>query len=117
MGEPFSDEAWKADHAFLQRVARGLLRDAHEAEDLAQDVLLASWRHRSRGVRSRNWLVGVARNLAVNRLRQRGRAPFLERGRFATDAAAEPALPHRNEGIRELVVAAVAGLREPYRTT
>ena len=61
-------EARLAQAGWLRRFARALLGNAVDAEDLAQDTLVAAWRQPSRGG-GRAWLSTVARNLAVDRFR------------------------------------------------
>jgi RNA polymerase sigma-70 factor, ECF subfamily len=59
----------------LRRYARGLLRDAEDADDLVQDVLervLGRWHLRHSGS-LRAWVFSILHNLAVDRLRQRAR--------------------------------------------
>src|SRR5262245_24180371 len=110
------DEAWQADHAFLQRIARGLLRDIHEAEDLTQEVWLASLRKDSSRSPPRQFLVGLARNIAVDRYRRQSRRFDLERGQSLPEGVPAPPALLERESDRHLVASAVAGLREPYRT-
>lgn len=59
----------------LRRYARALLRDRDDADDLVQDVLeraVARW-HLRQGASPRPWLFAILHNLAIDRLRQRGR--------------------------------------------
>ncbi len=52
------------------RVAHLLLNDRHEAEDVSQEAFLRYWQH-GRGVeRPKEWLLAVARNACVDRLRR-----------------------------------------------
>jgi RNA polymerase sigma-70 factor (ECF subfamily) len=66
----------------LQRFAERLLRDPSEAEDVVQETFLRLWqraREYSPSARVTTWLHRIAHNLAVDRLRGRGRAaPFEE---------------------------------------
>jgi RNA polymerase sigma-70 factor, ECF subfamily len=59
------------------RVARGVLRNTADAEDVAQEALLRAYRHFDR-LRDRNrfraWLVRIAFRLALDRLRSRKRS-------------------------------------------
>lgn len=60
----------------LRRYARALLRDRDAADDLVQDVLeraIARWHQRQRLSSLRAWLFAILHNLAMDRLRQRGR--------------------------------------------
>jgi len=59
------------------RVARGVLRNTADAEDVAQEALLRAYRHFDR-LRNRNrfraWLVRIAFRLALDRLRSKKRS-------------------------------------------
>ena len=59
------------------RVARGVLRNTADAEDVAQEALLRAYRHFDR-LRDRNrfraWLVRITFRLALDRLRSRKRS-------------------------------------------
>jgi RNA polymerase sigma-70 factor (ECF subfamily) len=65
--------------AFLVRVCRSMSASEAEAEDLAQDVLLRSYRAIDGfdGSHPRAWLYRIARNCAINRTRRRGRVEFV----------------------------------------
>src|SRR5215471_3367888 len=61
--EPRSPEELLADDAFLRRLARLLVNDAHAAEDAAQTTwTLALSRGRRASVPLRPWLASVLRN-------------------------------------------------------
>jgi RNA polymerase sigma-70 factor (ECF subfamily) len=58
-----------------------LTRDAHEAEDIVQETFLRLWQRASEyspKARVTTWLHRIAHNLAVDRLRVRGRWQMLE---------------------------------------
>lgn len=59
-------------HRLVYRVAHLLLRDSHEAEDVAQETFMRFLEHGAKVRGEREWLVAVARNAALDRLR-RGR--------------------------------------------
>ncbi|MEU6340048.1 sigma-70 family RNA polymerase sigma factor [Streptomyces sp. NPDC046977] len=63
-----------ADHGKpLLAYAERLLRDRHMAEDVVQETLIRAWHHTDRLYGSegsvRGWLLTVARNLAIDRIR------------------------------------------------
>ena len=103
--------------AFLRALARGMLRDHQEAEDVVQDAFAAALdkepadRH---GVRA--WLAGVVRNLARGSLRARRRRVRRER------VAARPQTTTPTDEVAERVevqrrlAEAVSQLPEPGRT-
>jgi RNA polymerase sigma factor (sigma-70 family) len=122
-GEPAAVRTLLADR--LPRIlalARRMLADAAEAEDVAQEVFLRTWRQAPRwrpGVaRLDTWMHKVALNLCYDRLRRRREAsmaeppevadlgPAPDRGLHAADVGAVveralAALPHRQ---REAIV-------------
>src|SRR5262245_5991403 len=118
MEAPLVPEVLLQHGQFVRALARSLLRDAHAAEDVAQET----WaRYLERGPTAgsgvRRWLAVVARNLAANL----GRG---ERRREARDreAARPEALPPAQEELEHAellgaVVEAVLALEEPYRET
>jgi RNA polymerase sigma-70 factor (ECF subfamily) len=70
-----SQSGWRFRLAVLQhhktvyRVCHGLLRDAHEAEDVTQETFLRYWQLSGEVRGARGWLVTVARNKCLDRLR------------------------------------------------
>lgn len=58
----------------VHNYARGILRDAEGAKDVAQECLIRLWRHREQiepGAGCRSWLLRSAHNLCIDRLRRR----------------------------------------------
>ncbi|MHC4471168.1 MAG: RNA polymerase sigma factor [Planctomycetota bacterium] len=112
------DEELLAHAGFLRALALGLLGDAHQAEDVAQEALVVGLENGAsarRGLRA--WLAGVTRNLALMRRRaetrrRRHEAAAVQMGKMDSpdDLAA------RLETQRRLVEA-VQELREPYQST
>lgn len=66
----------------LLALARRMLTDSVEAEDVAQEVFLRIWRHagawRPGGARFDTWMHRVALNLCYDRLRRRREQPMAE---------------------------------------
>lgn len=105
------------DVGWVRALARGLVRDPHAAEDLAQETWLAGLRSpgAARGG-LRAWLGGVARILAQRRLRRpEARATGLMED--AVEHGATPAELLAQADFQRRVLAAVTALDEPYRTT
>lgn len=79
-------------------LALSLLRDAHEAQDVAQDVYVRVWEsapaYRPQGS-PMAWLLTVARNLARSRLRRSGRQIALDEEAWNAIPAAVPDLEDR----------------------
>ncbi len=96
-------------------LALSLLHNAHEAQDVAQDVFVRVWEsapaYRPQGS-PMAWLLTIARNLALARLRRSGRQVELDREEW-------DAIPARDPGIspedRQLLQQALAGLGEEER--
>lgn len=78
----------------LLRFAERLLRDASEAEDVVQETFLRLWQRAgeySPAARVTTWLHRIAHNLAVDRLRVRGRSVALDEEELPVSAP-QPAL-------------------------
>jgi RNA polymerase sigma-70 factor (ECF subfamily) len=112
--ETIAGEGWLRHAAALRRLAASLLGDEHEADDLVQETWL-----RARGsdaALSAGWFRTVVRNLARDRMRERGR-----RRQNEQDAARPERMPSESQVAERLEVARrvaveVARLAEPYRT-
>lgn len=71
-----STPAWRYRLAVVQhyrvvyRTARALLRDPAEAEDVTQEAFVRFWRHGASVLKPREWLLKVARNACLDRLRR-----------------------------------------------
>jgi len=103
--------------AWIAALARSLVSDAQQAEDLEQETWLVALQHRPGAGRSlRRWTAKVMRNLA----RQRYRASVRRRDREARleRSSSEPPAADWVErlAIHRAVVDAVQELGEPYRT-
>ena len=102
---------------FVRRIARGLLHDAHLADDVCQATLAEALERPPPDARNlKSWLGVVARNIA---LRRRWRAR-LRKERERRSARPEASAP-LDEAVAEMelvrrIAAEVAALDEPYRT-
>ncbi|MEM7205946.1 MAG: RNA polymerase sigma factor [Planctomycetota bacterium] len=116
MQDSLESDRLLAETDWLRGLARSLV-DEDSADDLLQETLLvALHRDRTRTGRLRPWLAGIARKLALGRVRARAR----ERRRVERCAVAEPE-PGAADAVLEVaarrrVVAAVTALDEPYRS-
>jgi len=114
MTEP-SAEALLEHAGFLRGLARSLLFDEGQAEDVVQETYLAALRRPPPAGGARSWLAAVTRNLAHKRRVKEGR---LRRREGA--AARADALPSTDDVVgklelHRLLVDAVHRLDEPYR--
>src|SRR5688572_3217479 len=109
-------EAWIEHADWIRGLARALVQDQHEAEDLAQEAWLAALDgQRSGEGPSRGWYVAVLRNLARARLRgARRRVAREEAVARPEQVSGEHTAIDRLE-IHERLVAAVRALDQPYR--
>lgn len=90
MNDSSSELSNLLDHAdWLKGLARRLVRDGHEAEDVFQEALiLANSAELPAGVPARSWLAGVVRNVARNKQRsERRRRDHEQRTEGAASAA------------------------------
>ena len=110
-------EALLGHERWVRRLARALVRDDDEAEELVQEARLAWWRRPPDDPeRARSWLRTVVRNLVRNRHRGReSRRRLEEELAHHTDVSpSTEALVERLEVHRELAEA-VSRLGEPFR--
>ena len=99
-------------------LARHILGNAADAEDVAQDAMLRVWTNAPRWrpiAPFRGWLVRVAVNLCIDRKR---RVPFvdLEVAGQIIDPAPDPATRHESKETAREISAAIARLPERQRT-
>jgi RNA polymerase sigma-70 factor (ECF subfamily) len=106
------------DHAaFVQAVARGLVRDRDRADDLAQDVLVRAVQFAPRAASElKNWLATVVRNRASDVGRSEARRSSRERAAARPEAAEAVDVACARLDAQRDVVAKILALDEPYRS-
>lgn len=96
-------------------LALSLLHDAHEAQDVAQDAFVRVWEsapaYRPQGS-PMAWLLTIARNLALARLRRSGRRAELSQEEWNAIPAQAPGVSPED---RQLLQQALAGLEGEER--
>jgi len=108
------------EHAdWLRALARALVRDSHDADDLAQETYAAALANPPTAGRPvRPWLAGVMRNLARFRARGAGRRQRREQTAQKLDQpAATPAELVERVQTQKLMADLVLRLDEPFRST
>lgn len=104
--------------AFLQALARRLVRDDEIADDVLQQTCLQALAHGPRDRRrARSWLSRVAVNFARRTHRDRARRIRRERAAPTPPSVPSPEEVAEREVLMRRVVDAVFGLDEPYRST
>jgi len=102
--------------AFLENLARGLVRDEHLAEDVTQQTYLQAVRFPPTRNGVRAWLGRVAFNIARNLERRATRRSARERAVAREEAIPSAAEVVEREALRREVITAVMKLSESYRT-
>jgi RNA polymerase sigma-70 factor (ECF subfamily) len=99
------------------RVAAAILRDSREAEDVTQEAFLSYWQHGETVERPREWLLQVARNACLNRLRRSGRVVTREPQEMPVQADnRDPGWHYEQQALATELRALVATLPEPQRS-
>ena len=104
-------------YKLVYQVAAGLLGDAAEAQDVTQETFTQYWQHGAEAEHTKAWLIRVARNRCLDRLRRRNRIEYRE-----PEAMPEAAERHDALDIAELdeltqqLRCAVDSLPEPQRS-
>lgn len=103
---------------WVRGVARAVLGDPAEADDVVQDTYLKTLSDGPRdGAKLVHWFRKVGRNLSLERLRTRRRRERLDARQAHPGAAAAAAEVVEKAQVHRIVVEAVLALDEPYRTT
>jgi RNA polymerase sigma-70 factor, ECF subfamily len=96
----------------------GMVRNEHDAWDLAQEGFLKAWRsiHQFKGRSSfYTWLYRLTVNLAIESLRRKGRCQEVELDDAIPSSAPGPGAHYQRAEIREHVNAAIAKLSPEHR--
>jgi RNA polymerase sigma-70 factor (ECF subfamily) len=112
-----SIESLLVQERWVRRLARALVGDTDEAEDLVQEARIAFWRRPpAQPEKARSWLGSVIRNAVRNRARdRRARESLLAAAAATAESSREPE-PDRLELHRRLA-ALVSALDEPLKQT
>lgn len=101
----------------VHRLAAALLRDAREAEDVAQEAFLSYWRNGARVERPREWLLRVTRNACLERLRRSGRSVSYEQAELPEPSHdRDPAWHYEHDELAAELRKRVDTLPEPHRS-
>ncbi len=104
--------------ALAYRVARGVLRNDADAEDVAQESLLRAFRKFAR-LRDRNrfraWLVRISFRLALDRLRSAKRRELREAEWMREQKRSQPGSPHGSGEFQQHLERAMEELPEKLR--
>ncbi len=101
---------------FVFKVAYGVLRNSHDAEDVAQEVFLRVHRDGTRGVRDlQAWLATIAFRLAIDRRRRPEALDIADIDIPASDITAEQSAIERQsvERVHRLIASLPDDLRNP----
>ncbi len=98
-------------------LARYLLKDAAEAEDVAQEAFVKLWRNQDsiEADKVRPWLMTVTRNACLDRLRRRRPMESLEEW-HKPDESPGPMQGASQRDLGRALQAAITALKEPYRS-
>jgi len=107
--DEYQDQAWT--------LARYLLKDGAEAEDVCQEAFVKLWQHQDSidPAKVRPWLMKVTRNGCLDRMRRRKPTEEI-REQTAQDHSDGPLADSQRSELAGWLGRAIAGLTEPYRS-
>jgi len=100
----------------IYSLALYILRDKHEAEDIAQDVFTRLWNNFEQ-VEFENisaWLSAVTRNACIDKLRKNREFSQVEEEHQVTKVHQEPAGNLQHQQLSSWLSKAITSLKEPY---
>ena len=101
---------------WMRRLARGLVGNDADGDDVAQEVMIAAAQHPPEARGSvQPWLRAVARNRAVNEARAARRRASREAASAPPEAPASPEELALRRELQRLLAEEIARLAEPYR--
>jgi RNA polymerase sigma-70 factor (ECF subfamily) len=113
-------DALLAEMAWVQRLARSLVRDTNLADDVAQDAWLVALErppHARSGPGRRAWLARVTRTLARQSMRSDARRTLREHGAARNESEASAGEIVARGSMHRRLVDAVMALDEPVRSS
>jgi len=107
--DEYQDQAWT--------LARYLLKDPAEAEDVCQEAFVKLWQHQDSidPAKIKPWLMKVTRNGCLDRLRRRRPGEELQEA-LAEDPGAGPMQSSHQHELGQWLRRSIAALGEPYRS-
>jgi RNA polymerase sigma-70 factor (ECF subfamily) len=99
-------------------VIYGMVRNEHDASDLAQQGFVKAWQsiHRFKGRSSfYTWLYSITMNVTIESLRQKGRREEIELNEAIPSSLPDPRVNCQRSEIREQIHAALAELSPEHR--
>ena len=108
--EEYQDQAWS--------LARRLLNDPSEAEDVCQEAFVKLWHHQDSidPQKSMAWLMKVTRNGCLDRIRRRKLGVELQEWHLSDQPVAEPQQDAEHSELGSWLQMAITRLAEPYRS-
>ncbi|MGD2168474.1 MAG: sigma-70 family RNA polymerase sigma factor, partial [Gammaproteobacteria bacterium] len=101
----------------VYQTAAGLLRDPAEAEDVTQETFTRYWQHGAKAQHTKAWLIRVARNRCLDRLRRAKRVEFRDPEQLPELTEHRDALVSlESDEMTERLRCAVESLPEPQRS-